>query len=305
MSIETDEIKRASWVGIGGNAFLAILKIVIGLVAGSLAVVADGIDSSSDILTSVITLITARIMAKPPNIHFPYGYAKADTIATKGLSFIIFFAGAQLMITSIRKLLVGGPSEIPSLIAIFVTMFSIAAKLLLARYQFRIGKKVQSAMLIANGKNMQNDVIISSSVLVGLFFTQILKLPVIDTIAALAVSVWILKVAFEIFMQTNTDLMDGIKDSSIYNKIFDVIDTVPGVKNPHRVRVRKIGSQLMVAIDIEIDGNLSLYEAHHLSHNVEKSLKEKIDNVFDVAIHIEPIGDNTQEKDVGLSRDTI
>ncbi len=305
MSIETDEIKKASWVGIGGNAFLAVLKIVIGLIAGSLAVVADGIDSSSDILTSVITLLTARVMAKPPNIRYPYGYGKADTIATKGLSFIIFFAGAQLMITSIRKLISGGPHEIPSLIAIFVTLFSIAIKLLLARYQFKTGKKVQSAMLIANGKNMQNDVIISSSVLIGLIFTHVLHMPVIDTIAALAVSGWILKVAFEIFMQTNTDLMDGTKDPSIYNKIFDVIDTVPGVKNPHRVRVRKIGNQLMVAIDIEIDGNLTLYEAHHLSHDVEKSLKSQIDNVFDVAIHIEPIGDNIQEKNVGLSRDTL
>ena len=108
MRTREQEIKKASWVGIFGNAFLSFMKIVAGFISGSLAVVADGVDSSSDIITSVITLITARILTKPPNKKYPYGYEKADTIATKLLSFIIFFAGAQLFIATIRKLISGG-----------------------------------------------------------------------------------------------------------------------------------------------------------------------------------------------------
>jgi len=107
MEIREREITNASWVGIFGNSFLSVLKISAGFISGSLAVVADGIDSSTDIITSVITLITARFLAKPPDKKYPYGYGKADTIATKVLSFIIFFAGAQLFISTIRKIIAG------------------------------------------------------------------------------------------------------------------------------------------------------------------------------------------------------
>jgi cation diffusion facilitator family transporter len=299
------EIKKASWAGIFGNALLAIVKVIAGLVSGSLAVIADGIDSTSDIVTSIITLITARILSKPPDVKFPYGYGKADTIATKALSFIIFFAGMQLTISTSRKLISGTVTEIPSKLAIIVTIISIIGKLLLAWHQKRIGKKTSSSMLIANGKNMQNDVLISISVLMGLIFTFVLKMPVIDPIAALLVSIWIMKVGIEIFMQSNLDLMDGIKDCSIYNEIFSAIESVDGAHNPHRVRARKIGDKIMVAVDIEVDGNITLQQAHGIAHHIEESIKSRIDNIFDVAIHVEPLGDETIEKKFGLSKDSL
>lgn len=288
-----------------GNALLAALKIVVGLISGSLAVVADGIDSVSDIITSLITLIAARILSKPPDIRFPYGYGKADTIATKGLSFIILFAGAQLAITTVRKLIQGTATELPAKLAIVVTVISIIGKLLLAWHQKRVGKKTSSSMLIANGRNMQNDVLISVSVLTGLFFTFVLKMPVIDPIAALLVSIWVLKTGIEIFMQSNIDLMDGTDDCTIYNKIFTAIEEVKGAHNPHRVRARKIGDKIMVAVDIEVDGDLSMKQAHDIAHQVEASIKSKIDNIFDVAIHTEPLGDKTAERKFGISKESL
>ena len=148
-------------------------------------------------------------------------------------------------------------------------------------------------MLRANAKNMQNDVLISLSVLIGLIFTHLLKMPVIDSIAALIVSIWIVKVAVQIFLKTNVELMDGIKDNKIYNIIFKAIDSVEGVTNPHRVVVRNVGH------------NLSLKEAHELSNKVEESIRSKIDNLFDVTIHVEPIGDKTIEKEYGISRENL
>lgn len=292
----------ASWVAILGNAVLAIVKIVAGFVSGSLAVVADGIDSSSDIITSFITLFTARILSKPPDIRFPYGYQKADSIATKLLSFVMFFAGAQLAVSSIKKLVNGTVSEMPTKLAIIVTVVSIIGKVLLAIHQKKVGKKLSSDMLVANGRNMQNDVLISCAVLTGLFFTFILKLPLIDSIFALIVSFWILKVAYEIFIESNYDLMDGLKDCSVYNEIFRAIEKVNGVQNPHRVRARKIGNKLLVSVDIEVDGKISLNAAHNISHQVEKSIKENIENIFDVVIHVEPVGDHISEKEIGVSK---
>lgn len=299
------EITRASWIAIIGNALLSISKIIIGLIAGSLAVVSDGIDSAADIVTSLITLFTARIIAKPPDIRYPYGYERADTIATKTLSFVIFFAGAQLCISTIEKIIKSQQQELPSSLALYITVVSIVGKLLLSRSLARVGKKIQSSMLIANSKNMQNDVIISGTVLVGLFFTFILRLPILDSLTALAVSFWIMKIAFDIFMQTNRELMDGIKNPEIYNKIFAAIDSVKGVTNPHKVRVRQMGNMYMMDIDIEVNGGMTVVESHEIANKVERQIKQDIGNIYDIMIHIEPAGDKSEQEKFGVTSEML
>jgi cation diffusion facilitator family transporter len=305
METRVKEIKKASLTAITGNAFLAVLKVVIGLLAGSLAVVADGIDSVEDVITSLITLITAKVLLKPPNKKYPYGYGKAETIATRLLSIIIFAAGIQLAIISVQKIIKGTQAELPLKIAIYVTVISIIGKAFLSYHQFKIGNRINSDMLRANAKNMQNDILVSFSVLIGLIFTHLLKMPVIDSVAALIVGAWIIKVAVQIYLKTNVEIMDGIKDKKIYDIIFKAIDSVEGVKNPHRVVVRNVGHRLKIGADIEVDGNLSLQSAHELSNKVEESIRSKIDNLFDVTIHIEPIGDKTIEKEYGISRENL
>lgn len=265
-----------------------------------MAVVADGIDSASDIATSIITLITARILSRPPNIRYPYGYEKADTVATKALSFVIFFAGAQLAISTVERIINGELSEVPSILAIYVTIFSIISKMGLSFYLIRNGKKVNSAMLEANGKNMQNDVIISTSVLAGLAFTFLLELPILDLITALAVSIWIMKVALQIFFRTNTELMDGMKDPILYYELFNAVKKVNGAHNPHRVRVRKIGNFHMISMDIEVESRLSVEKAHLIAQKVEKEIKSNLPNVYDIVVHIEPLGNVEKEEKFGL-----
>jgi cation diffusion facilitator family transporter len=298
-------IVKASWVGVIGNALLSLLKIVIGIISGSLAVIADGIDSASDIVTSLITLFTARIMMRPPNIRYPYGYMKADTIATKALAFVILFAGAQLAISTVRNFLQGAERELPGMLAIYVTIVSIIGKFLLARHQLSKGKQTNSEMLKANARNMQNDILISVSVLIGLVFTFLLKMPVLDSVTALVVSIWILKVGFQIFMQTNRDLMDANTEPELYNTVFSAVESVEGAANPHRVRIRKIGNYYMVAMDIEVDGELSSRQAHEICIKVENSIRKAIDNVFDIMIHIEPAGFEHKEKVYGVSPDDL
>jgi cation diffusion facilitator family transporter len=296
---------RASWVGIFGNGLLSALKIVCGLIAGSLAVVGDGLDSASDIVTSVITLLTARIIARPPDVKYPYGYEKADTIASKALSFVIFFAGAQLAISTVHKIVESETLKAPTALAIYVTLVSIAGKLLLAFHQYRVGKKSGSQMLIANAKNMQNDVLISGGVLAGLFFTFILKLPVLDSITALIVSLLIMKTAFGIFMETTTDLMDGLKNPAVYSKIFEAVESVEGASNPHRMRLRKLGAMFMLELDIEVNGRLTVRDSHNIAHLVEEKLRTTVKNLYDVVIHVEPTGDGMDGEKFGVSRDTF
>jgi len=303
--VRESAIVFASWVGIIGNGFLSLAKIVVGMLSGSLAVVGDGIDSATDIITSVITLLTARIIARPPDIKYPYGYEKADTIASKVLAFVVFFAGAQLGISTIEKVIAGENLEIPATFAIYVTVISIAGKLALAFHQRRVGKQTGSSMLIANAKNMQNDVLISSAVLAGLFFTLVLKLPILDTLTAMLVSFWIMKTAFGIFMDTTTELMDGLKNPAVYSKIFEVVESIDGSSNPHRMRLRKLGTLCMLELDIEVDGQLTVYESHTISHMVETRLREAIPNLYDVVIHVEPAGDLMEGEKFGISKEDI
>jgi cation diffusion facilitator family transporter len=160
-------------------------------------------------------------------------------------------------------------------------------------------------MLIANARNMQNDVVISFSVLAGLIFTFIFKMPVIDVITALLVSIYIMFIAFRIFMQTNRDLMDGVDDEEIYRKIVDQANRVDGASNPHRIRVRKMAHLYLIALDIEVDGKIPLEEAHELSAEVEKNIRQNIQNVYDVLVHVEPFGNCEIDEVFGISEEHL
>jgi cation diffusion facilitator family transporter len=299
------KIINASRVSILGNAILSVLKISVGLVAGSLAVVADGIDSASDIITSLITLYTAHIIARPPDKRYPYGYARADTLATKILAFIIFFAGAQLAISTVTRLINPVESEVPDPIAVYVVVLSMIVKYLLAIYLRKTGKSVDSAMLIANARNMMNDVVISSSVLIGLVLTFVFDMPVFDKLTALFVSIYIMFVAFRIFVQTTREMLDGVDDEEIYRKIIDSVNGVEGAFNPHRIRVRKLSHYFLVALDIEVDGEQPLSDAHKIAVVVEEKIKQAIPNVYDILVHVEPRGNLEPDEVFGVSEDNI
>ncbi|HSH52571.1 MAG TPA: cation diffusion facilitator family transporter, partial [Bacteroidales bacterium] len=227
------QIKFASWVGIIGNSILAVAKILIGIISGSFSVIGDGIDTTTDILTYFITLLAARIMNKPPDYKFPYGYNRAEAVATKVLSFVIFFAGAQLFFSAIVRIVKNESHQVPALLAVYVTVFSILSKIALAVYQLKVGKKINSNMLIANGKNMRNDILISASVLAGLFFIHVFHLPILDLITAILIGAWIMRSGYGVFMESSRELMDGTDNPDLYYKIFDAVEEV-GAINPHR-----------------------------------------------------------------------
>ena len=298
-------ILRTSWISTIGNAILSVSKIFIGLFAGSLAVLGDGIDSATDVIISIVMIFTARIMSRPPSQKYAYGYEKAESIATKILSLVIFYAGVQMLVFSLRSIFSDEPKEMPGAIAIYVTVFSIVGKLCLSWYQYRQGKRVKSSMLTANAVNMRNDVIISTGVLAGLLFTFILKMPILDSVTGLLISLFIIKSSISIFLDSNVELMDGVKDVSVYNKIFEAVDKVPGACNPHRVRSRQIGNMYMIALDVEADGGISLNEAHRIADDVEASIKDSIENVYDIVVHIEPKGKAHAHEKFGIDKDMM
>jgi cation diffusion facilitator family transporter len=283
-------LRRASVIALVGNAALAAAKLTVGFLSGSLAVVGDGIDSSTDVIIAIVALFTARIVSKPGDREHPYGHARAETLATTAISFVVFFAGAQLFIGAIRAIVSEQGAALPSRISLIVTGVSIAGKLLLAWSQFHFGKKANSSMLIANGKNMRGDVVISASVLVGLALTFALGLPVLDHVVALLVSLWIVKVASGIFRETSVELMEGSSGEGHYGEVYAAVASVPGAGNPHRTRVRKLGSLLVVDLDIEVDPAMTVARAHGIAVSIESAIKSRLPEVYDVIVHVDPAG---------------
>lgn len=298
----TQLIKTASLVAVVGNVTLAVAKISLGWWSGSLAVMADGFDTASDIITSLITYFSALLILRPPTMKYPYGFRRVESVAAKLLAFVIFFAGAQMAIGATGLLLQNAPREIPSLLAVAVTVVSIGVKFLLARYQLRVGRLTQSSMLVANGRNMQNDMLISASVLLGLLFTFSFGLPILDVVTALLVSLWIIKVACEIYLSASIELMDGVDDPQLYPRIIACVEAVPGAHNPHRIRLNKLGNLYVVTLDLEVDGRLSVWEAHLIGRRVEKAIEENIENIYDIVIHIEPLNNFEPDEAYGVSR---
>jgi cation diffusion facilitator family transporter len=296
---------KTSWISTIGNFILSAAKIIIGLFAGSLAVLGDGIDSATDVLISIVAIFTAKIMSRPPSQKYAYGYEKAESIAVKILSLIIFYAGAQMLVSALQNMFSSESKELPNVIAIYVTIFSMVGKMALAYYQYLQGKKIKSSLLTANAINMRNDVLISFGVLIGLLFTFILKLPILDSVTGLIISIFIIKSSISIFMDSNVELMDGVKDVSVYNKIFAAVEKVPGTSNPHRVRSRQIGNMYMIALDIEADGNITLNEAHNIANLVENSIKEDIENIYDIVVHVEPKGVHHTVEKFGINKEML
>lgn len=294
-------IQTASIISVAGNAVLAFSKISAGIFAGSLAVLGDGFDSLTDVFISAITLAISIIITRPPDREHPYGHFRAETIATSLLAFFIFFIGGQLSISTFEKLVRHDTAPMPGIISVYVTVFSIAGKLLLSWSQYSLGKKADSPMIIANSKNMLNDIITSCGVLTGLFFLYFFNLPVIDRILAFIIGIWIMFTAVSIFMGTITEVMEGETDMSIYDRIFEEVKRVDGLFNPHRVRVRKLGINYIIEMDIEVDGNSRIRNAHDKVKILENNIRGSIPNIYDIVIHIEPLGNFERQECWGLN----
>jgi len=294
-------IKKASFIGIAANSLLSIIKITIGLASGSLSLLGDGIDSFFDIFTSLTGLISTHIAEKPPDINHPYGHGRAETIAAKLISFLLFSAGLQLIINTLRTIIAGTGIFIPGPFVLGAALISVFIKWLLWNYKSRIGKKYKSQILLADARNMLNDIILSLSVLIGVTAVTLTGFIMIDRILALAVGGWIIKGALEIFFETSDELMEGTGNMELYGHIFRIAESIKGIQNPHKARLRKITYYYLLDIDVEVNPDLSVRESHDLACELEKKIKGELPEIMDIVVHIEPAGSESLNENFGLA----
>jgi cation diffusion facilitator family transporter len=294
---------RTSWVSTVGNALLAAGKIGVGLGAGSMAVLGDGIDSSIDVVISLVMLAAAFIIRRPPSRRYPFGYDKAENVATIALSLVVLFAGVQMIVPSVGAIFSGEARPLPGRLALWMTAASIVGKCALAWHQFRVGRRIGSDMVVANAKNMRSDVLISLGVLAGLAFTYLLRMPILDAVTGLVIGLFIVRTGVGIFLDSGRELMDANSDETVYHRIFDAVARVPEAQNPHHVRVRRIGGRYMIDLDIEMDGDMTVRRAHDVADRVEESIRAEVIDVYDIEVHVEPLGAYHKTEPFGVERE--
>ena len=297
---------RTSWISTVGNAVLSAAKITVGALAGSLAVLGDGIDSATDVVISVVMIFTARIVGKPPTKKYPYGYEKAETIATKILSLIIFYAGVQMLVSSVESMF--SPRTQTDACTGSHLCYPVLHRGEAASGALSVPAGQEGAERPADGQcgeHAQRRYHFAGGCSWGLVFTFALDMPVLDTVTGLVISLFIIKSSVTIFMDSNVELMDGVKDETVYARIFQAVEAVPGAHNPHRVRSRQIGNMYMIALDIEVDGTISVTEAHRIANEVERSIKARIDNIYDIVVHVEPEGVHHDAEKFGIDRGMV
>ncbi len=283
-------IAKAGIIALAGNLILAVAKLFVGIMSGSLAVLGDGIDTTTDVIIAALTLIIGKIISRPSDASHPWGHARAETMGTLVLSFVILFAGVQLGLSAIHQLNNLDATVTTSKLALIVTGASVIIKAILAVTQYILGNMANSSMIKANAQNMLNDIVISGSVLIGLFLVHAFDAPIWDPLIALFVSIWIIKNAISIFWDMNVELMDGTTDNEVYRQLFDAVKSVKGVSNPHRVRMRKIANYWDVDLDIEVSGTLTVFEAHEKAEQVSYAIHQSIPDIYDIMVHVEPEG---------------
>jgi cation diffusion facilitator family transporter len=299
-------IQKASLWGVIINLILAVSKITGGLWGNSLALLSDGLDSLIDVFSFILSYFVSKIIQKPPTPQFPFGYKRAETVATKALSFLIFFIGAELFITSLKNML--NPPVVSTFnwkVVVLIASISILVKFFFGGWLIKLSQASGSSILKASGMNMKGDVFISASVIVSSFGHKLFGIAFLDYIFTFIISLWILKTAFSIFKETSFELMDGISDPELYEKIFAKIEQFPSVKNPHRVRIRKIGNHYSLNLDLEIEASTTILDAHNTTKKIETVLKEEFDSLVDIVIHLEPFNNDEPEESYGLSKDSI
>lgn len=287
------EANRVTWVGLWLNLVLTIFKFVAGILGRSSAMIADAAHSVSDFVTDVVLLASFRIINKPVDNTHDYGHGKFETLASNFVGAALLLVAAGILWSGGEKIYAAFRGEAlaqPGGIALLAAVVSILVKEFLYRYQVRVGKKINSSAIIANAWHHRSDALSSFATLIGIGGAIFLgeKWRVLDPVAAILVSLLIIKVAIPIFRDSLKELLEASLDDDIEEKILKAAGAVPGVIDPHNLRTRRIGSYVAVDLHIRVDKSLNIVEAHDISKNVELALKESLGEGSFIYVHVDP-----------------
>ena len=282
-----NSIKRASIFGVIGNIFLLIIKLLIGLVTNSQAMIGDALNSAGDIFASVMTFIGNKIASKGCDDDHNLGHGKAEYIYSMFISIIMFMMTYGIISGSIQSFF--HPEKyIFSWGLIVVCLITILVKSILYIYTRILYKKYNNLLLDANSKDHRNDCCLTSLNLIACVFS-LNGVYFVDGIVGILIGIWIFISAFEIFKQSYDVLMDKCISDDTKKKVYEIIARHKEIKNVIHFNSTPVGYQYQISFTIFVDGNMSTFDSHKIANDLEKEIDKEIDEVFLTVIHVNPI----------------
>ena len=279
---------KTTLIGIIASAFLAAIKIFTGIIGNSYALIADGIESLTDIFTSSIVLTGLYFAAKPPDEDHPYGHGKAEPFAGIAVSFGIFIAAMIIVVQSVYEIIT--PHHAPAPFTLIVLIIVIITKEALFRFVIKVGTTVNSVAVKSDAWHHRSDAITSAAAFIGISFALIggEGYESADDFAALFASVIIILNAYKIFKPALFELLDTAPPAKTVQKVRDTAVKVEHVMGIDKCFVRKMGFDYFVDIHVLVDANLPVHKGHEIAHQVKDQLMKEYSNISDVLVHIEP-----------------
>ena len=292
--IRKRKIYHVTLVGFVVNLVLSLLKLAAGVVGRSGAMIADAVHSFSDLATDVVVIAFARIAAKPSDPGHDYGHGKYETLATIIISLALGVVGAGILINSIegiRIVINGGVLPRPGAVALIAAVVSIVAKEILYRYTVRVGNNLQSPSVVANAWHHRSDALSSLGTLVGIGCAFFLgeKWRIADPVAALVVSAFIFKIAFDLIRTGLGELLEQSLPADVEAEILRIVSVNPEIREPHNLRTRRIGASIAIEVHVRMDGKMTVEHSHALTVEIEQRLRERFGSGTMIAIHVEPV----------------
>ncbi len=277
---------RASWITIFLNFFLATFKVMAGIIGKSNAMLADGVHTVSDVLTTIVVLLGLKVSSKEADEKHPYGHEKYEPVFAKVLSLILVITGILIGIEGI-KVLKSGDIQTPGRIALIAALISIVVKEAMYWYTIKVAKEIKSLSMEADAWHHRSDALSSIGTFAGILGAR-LGLKILDPILAIVVSLIIIKVGIDLYIQSVKGLVDEAASDEIIGRIEKDTLSIDGVRGIKNLKTRIFGSRIYVDIDIYVDGNISVIDGHNIAEKVHDMIETDITDVKHCMVHVEP-----------------
>ncbi|SEF75023.1 cation diffusion facilitator family transporter [Marinobacterium lutimaris] len=288
--------EKVTLIGSVLDLALGILKIVVGLLASSAALVADGVHSLSDLFTDIIVIVVLRLSHQAPDRNHPWGHGRFETIGTVVLGVILAAVGALIAYESVMRLLADTQPSPPGWLALGAAAISIVGKEWIFRYTLKIGKALKSDLIIANAWHSRSDALSSVVVLIALAGAM-MGIWWLDALAAVVVAVLIGKIGWDLVARSVTELVDTALPEERVKELRATTLAVEGVVSVHSFKSRQMGSQSQLEMHLQVDPHLSAAEGHYIGDVAVLKLKDRFDDIGHVIVHIDTYDDQPYHDD--------
>lgn len=282
------------WVGLMLNLGLSCLKLFVGVVAGSQALIVDAFYSVKDVVTSVLILVGLKFSKQPIDREHPFGHGKIEFLLSGAVSLVLMGATGALFFLAAGHLL-EGEHKPPHLIALWTALFSVLVCWFLYRYTRCVAVEINSPVVMTLARHSQGDGFSSAAVAAGIVGSHYLGMPWLDTVVALGETLHLLYLGGEVFWEAFQGLMDSAASKEVQEQIWSQTAEVPGVRSVDQVRTRRVGQEIWVDLVVGVDPDQSVQEARHITRQVELTLTKVIPHVGDINVQFQSLSGSVPE----------